>query len=187
MKSKYLLAGFLVAAGAAGMLFSRGQGTANAQAQGAPQSEIAALRAEIDVLRRLVPDQAHAMADVDYHFANLWFAAQAANWALADFYLDETRSHLNWAARIRPLRKLSSGAELDVRAILQGVEQSSLSQLKTAIGRRDHKSFEIAYRQAVTECYGCHKAAEKPYLRPHIPEAPATRMINLSPSADWPQ
>ena len=60
-------------------------------------SEIAALKAEIDQLKGKVPDQSHAMKDVGYHFANVWFAGQKRNWPLAKFYLDETRSHLKWA------------------------------------------------------------------------------------------
>ena len=42
-------------------------------------NEVAQLRAEIERLKGLVPDQAHAMKDVGYHFANLWFAGQKAN------------------------------------------------------------------------------------------------------------
>lgn len=160
-----------------------------ALAQGvvAPPSDVAALKAEFEALKRLVPSQSHAMADVDYHFSNLWFAAQNANWPLADFYLNETKSHLNWAVRIRPVRKLSSGQEFDLRPMLQGVENASLAQLKTAVGKQDLNAFEAAYRQTITECYACHKLAEKPYLRPRIPESPATRMINLGPNANWPK
>ena len=155
-----------------------------AQGAGAPQSDVAALKAEIEALKRLVPSQSHAMADVDYHFSNLWFAAQNANWPLSDFYLNETKSHLNWAVRIRPVRKLSSGQEFDLRPMMQGVENSSLAQLKSAIDKKDLKTFDAAYRQTINECYACHKLAEKPYLRPHIPDAPATRMIDLRPNAD---
>jgi hypothetical protein len=36
--------------------------------------EIAALRAEVNRLKGIVPDQSHAMKDVAYHFGNLWFA-----------------------------------------------------------------------------------------------------------------
>src|SRR6266436_1689970 len=60
-----------------------------------------------------LPDQAHAMADVGYHFANLWFAAEKQNWPLANYYLGETRSHLGWAVRIHRVRKTSAGAEVD--------------------------------------------------------------------------
>jgi len=187
MKSGFLTIVAVVAVSGATALAQRGVAITAARAQDAPQSEIAALKSEIDALRRLVPSQSHAMADVDYHFSNLWFAAQNANWPLAAFYLGETRSHLNWAVRIRPVRRLSSGAELDLRAMLQGVENSSLAELGAALSKHDLRAVEAAYRQTLTECYACHKAAEKPYLRPRIPEAPATRMINPDPKAGWPQ
>lgn len=156
---------------------------ASAQSPETSPSDTTALKAQIDTLRGLVPSQSHAMADVDYHFANLWFAAKNSNWPLAEFYINETKSHLNWAVRIRPVRRLSSGAELDLRPVLQGVESSSLADLRVSIGKRDHKAFETAYRQTLGACYACHTAAEKPYLRPHIPEAPGTRMIDLRPHA----
>ena len=158
-----------------------------ALAQGAAEPDAASLKAEIDALKRLVPSQSHAMADVDYQFSNLWFAGKNANWPLADFYLNETRSHLNWAVRIRPMRKLSSGAMLDLRPMLQGVEGSALTQLGNAIEKQDGKAFDAAYRQTLTECYACHTLAEKPYLRPQIPESPASRMINMRPNAAWPR
>lgn len=159
-------------------------GSAYAQGKNASQSDVAALKAEIEALKRLVPSQSHAMADVDYHFSSLWFAAQSANWPLANFYLNETKSHLNWAVRIRPMRKLSGGEMLDLRSLLENVENSSLAQLKTAIDKKDPKAFDAAYRQTMTECYACHKLAEKPFLRPHIPEAPGSRMIDMKPVAE---
>jgi hypothetical protein len=64
----------------------------------------------VQTLRERLPDQAHAMADVGYHFANLWFAAEKQNWPLANYYLGETRSHLRWAVRIHPVRKTKAGA-----------------------------------------------------------------------------
>jgi len=49
---------------------------------------------EVARRRRLVPSQSHAMQDVICHYTNLWFAGQKANWPLAQFYLNETRSHI---------------------------------------------------------------------------------------------
>ena len=57
-----------------------------------------------------LPDQSHAMADVGYHFANLWFAAEKKNWPLGGYHLVETRSHLRWVVRIRPVQKTTGGA-----------------------------------------------------------------------------
>lgn len=59
--------------------------SAQAQTGGTAQTNSADLMKEIEALKRLLPDQAHGMADVDYHFANLWFAAHNENWPLAIF------------------------------------------------------------------------------------------------------
>lgn len=156
---------------------------AQAQPAAAPP-DLAALQQEIETLKRLLPDQAHVMSDVDYHFANLWFAARSHNWPLAAFYLGETRSHLNWAVRMRPVRKLANGADLDLRPILEGLESTELANAAAAIKARDLRGFESAYRGTMGQCHGCHTAAEKPYLRPHIPEAPASRMIDPRPRSE---
>jgi hypothetical protein len=140
------------------------------------QREVVALNAEIEELKRLLPSQSHTMSDVEYHFANLWFAGKDEDWPLATFYLNETRSHLNWTVRLRPVRHVSTG-DLDLRPILDSVEKSGLAGLKSAIDAHDEKAFEGAYRQMLGECYACHQASEKPYLRPEIPEAPESRLM----------
>jgi hypothetical protein len=146
------------------------------------QAEIAALKAEIELLKGMLPAQSHTMIDVEYHFANLWFAAKERNWPLATFYLNETRGHLNWAVRVRAVRKLANGQELDLRPILKGIEESSLAQLKTAVEKQDSVTFEIAYRQMLTQCHACHVAAEKPFLRPQIPATAPAVIIDLQKS-----
>lgn len=83
--------------------------------------------------------------------------------------------------RIRPLRKTAAGQDVDLKAILQALENSSFNDLQKAIDGKDHAAFTGAYRQTVEGCYSCHVASEKPFLRTQIPESPATRMIRLSP------
>jgi hypothetical protein len=143
-------------------------------------AEIARLKEEIERLKGLVPDQAHVMQDVAYHFSNLWFAGQAQNWPLARFYLDETRSHLRWAVRVRPTRRTAVG-EIDLRGILDGVERSLLAGIQKGIEDRNLASFSTTYRDTLAGCYACHQASEKPYLRVRMPEAPEGRMIDFSP------
>jgi len=150
-------------------------------------AELAALKAEVDRLKGMATDQSHAMADVGYHYANLWFAGQKQNWPLAKFYFDETRSHLNWAVRIIPVRKTRAGDEVDLKAILQAVDTSLLGEVGKAIDEKDREKFSASYRQSLEGCYACHKASEKPYLRPQIPEIPAAPIINFNPEATWPQ
>ena len=159
------------------------------QAQQLPQAklDLAALSAEVERLKQVVPDQAHAMQDVDYHFTNLCFAGNQGNWDLAQFYLGETRSHLRWAVRIIPVRKDNAGKEVKLQDILQAVENSPLKQVEDAIKAKDREKFATAYEFTLTGCYSCHKAADKPYLRPRIPNHPSSSMMNFDPNATWPK
>jgi len=166
-----------LALGSAYLITSGAQPPAAATATATP--DVAALQAEIETLKGMLPSQSHTMIDVEYHFANLWFAARNANWPLATFYLNETRGHLNWAVRVRAVRKLANGSELDLRPILKGIEESGLAHLKTAVDNKDAAAFDSAYREMLTQCYGCHQAAEKPFLKPQIPTVPATALIDL--------
>jgi len=148
-------------------------------------AEIAKLRTELEQLRGRLPDQAHVMMDVGYHFTNLWFAAQAQNWPLAKFYLDETRSHLRWAVRVIPVRRTSAG-ELDLRVVLDGLDRTVFTDLQKTIDGQDSRGFPEMYRRSLVGCYACHQAAEKPYLRPRIPEQPEVRILHFDPAATGP-
>ena len=151
-----------------------------------PAALIEALKAELEAVKEKLPDQAHAMHDVDYHFANLWFAANKEHWKLADFYLSETRSHLRWAVRIIPKRKDNSGREIDLGVILQAFETTPFKQLQDAIAAKDSQAFVKSYKFTLEICYACHKAADKPFLRPQVPTQPESHIMNFDPLADWP-
>ena len=152
-----------------------------AVAQESEKDDVAALKEQIAALKGMLPSQSHTMMDVEFHFANLWFAAKAANWPLATFYFNETRSHLNWAVRVVPVRRLANGGQLDLRPMLKGIEESGLAPIKAAIDKSDGAAFEVAYRQMLNQCIACHTAAEKPYLRPQIPKAPPSALIDMTP------
>jgi len=149
--------------------------------------DLAALQHDVNVLKDKATDQSHVMSDVAYHFTNLWFAAKAQNWPLAEFYWKETRSHMHWAVRVIPVRKDSAGREIKLEDILQSIEQTPYTQLGKTIKEKKIEGFEKAYRFTLVGCYSCHKASGKPYLRPQIPERPATTIINFDPNATWPE
>jgi hypothetical protein len=158
--------------------------TSPAAAQSQPSLEELAKR--VEALEALLPSQSHMMADVGYHFGNLWSAGRAQNWPLADFLLAETKSHLRWAVRRIPIRKDSKGQDVNLVNILEAFENSQLAQLKATIDGKDATAFERVYKETLTMCYSCHKASDKPYLRPQIPPEPDTKVINFDPNADWP-
>src|SRR5258705_8339376 len=49
----------------------------------------------------------------------------------AQFYCDETRSHLKWAVRVIPVRKDRDGREVDLRAILDARSEEHTSELQS--------------------------------------------------------
>lgn len=134
-----------------------------------------------------LPDQSHAMADVGYHFASLWFAVDKQNWPLANYYLGETREHLKWAVRIHPVRKTSTGAEVNLNGILEAVDGGLLAEVGRAITNKDAVTFKAAYRQTLQGCYACHTACEKPYLRPQVPSAVGAPIIDFDPNSASPE
>src|SRR4051812_41890967 len=149
----------------------------------AKPDDLAKLQAEVTRLKGMVPDQSHSMADVAYHFSNLWFAGQNENWPLAQFYSDETRSHLKWAVRIIPLRKDRDGREVDLKGILDALEQTSLKDLDQAVKAKDKTRFTAAYKQQLENCMACHRASSKEYIRLHVPERPDSSMVEFQPDA----
>ena len=159
-------------------ILSAGEATASLP-DNVSRDAIQKLEAEIKELKGQLPSQSHTMADVAYHFSNLWFAGQAQNWPLAEFYVDETRSHLRWAVRVRPVRPLSTGGEFHLADMLAGIEKGPLATLQASIKARDASQFSVTYKQMLASCYACHVAAEKPYLRLHVPEYPRETMIEF--------
>jgi hypothetical protein len=148
---------------------------------GADSPDSLALQTEIEQLRSQLPTQAHAMVDVEYHMTNLWFAAHERNWPLAAFYLNETRGRIAWALRLRPVRKLASGQDLDLKPFADALEGAGFAPMRTDIEAKDLKALESSYRNTLEQCYSCHVAAEKPFLRLHVPEHSASDLMHMKP------
>ena len=187
MVSNRSMRGVAAAAGlvlAACVLSGRVAGTSSFGADAPGKSaaeEVAALKGQVARLQGMVPDQSHSMSDVAYHFTNLWFAGRAGNWPLAQFYADETHSHLKWAVRIIPVRKDRDGRDVDLGGILTTFEQTSLKDLDQAIKAKDQPKFEAAYRAQLENCMACHRAASKEFIRLHVPERPEAGVVEFNP------
>ena len=66
---------------------------------------LSSLRSDVARLKVNAPSQSHTMADVGYHWTNLWFAGEKKNWPLAMFYFQEARAHIVWTIQLRPVRQ----------------------------------------------------------------------------------
>jgi hypothetical protein len=133
------------------------------------------------------PSQSHTMMDVGFHMANMWFAGQAKNWPLARFYFNETRQHIRWTIRVRPVRKDLAGQPVDLKAIFDAIDSSTFETLKASIEEKNAATFQSAYKQTLESCYSCHKACGLDFLRPMVPAAGPQPIINLDPTARWPE
>ena len=146
--------------------------------------DLVALKADVDRLKGMITDQSHVMADVAYHYSNLWFAGQKENWPLAQFYADEVRAHLRWAVRVIPVRKDPKGVEIKLADVLGPIETGNLEALRKTIAAKDKAQFEPAYRAMLESCYACHMAVGKPYLQLQVPEHPEAPIINMMPAKE---
>lgn len=148
-----------------------------------PDARVLQLQDEVKRLQGIAPDQAAVMTHVGYHFTNLWFAIEQENWPLAEFYQGEALNNIKWAVRTKPFRKAPDGSTVDLGAIAQAIENTQFADLKKAIAARQKDSCGVAYRQTLQGCYACHVASGKPYLKPHVPDAPEVHIINFDPNA----
>jgi hypothetical protein len=161
--------------------------SAAAQAQ-QPPADPASLQNDLAFVKSIAPTQSHIMADVAIQFGNLWFAARKRNWALATYYLGETRGRINWVVRINPaVKKQVTGEVIDIKGIFDGIDTGSITPLRVAIEKKDLVQFVAAYKVMLESCYACHKSVGRPYLRPRVPLTSTQPIINVDPAAAWPQ
>ena len=160
-----------------------------ARAQEKPVSKpsaIAGAPRDSQTLNDRLPDQSHEMQDAGYHFENLWFAGDKQNWPLASYYLRKTQAYLELAVRIKPVRQTTTG-DVNLKGILDAVNNSLLAQIDQAITNKDVAHFKTAYRQTIEGCNACHTACEKSYLRVQVPNAPSATIINFNSAPTGPK
>lgn len=162
---------------------------APAQPRAEPLPTMESLPQEVARLKALLPSNSHIMMDVGWHWTNLWFAGQARNWPLAQFYFNESRGHMRWLIRKSPtIRSQGPDKEMvNVEGIFDGIDTSSLADVKAAIEKQDSAKFASSYKTMLESCYACHKSVGRPYLKPMIPKAPVQAILNMDPNAAWPK
>lgn len=155
--------------------------------ESAMAKDIAALIPDVQTLKDKAPSASVAMADVGFHWSNLWFAGQSQNWPLANYYYSEARNHVQWLVRINPAPKGPDGLPVDLKGIFDAIDASTFAAVKAAIANKDSAQFPVAYKAALESCYSCHKSVGRPYLRLQIPTTVPQTIVNLDPDAAWPQ
>jgi hypothetical protein len=101
--------------------------------------------------------------------------------------LNETRNRIRWEVHLNPAPKGADGNPVDMQSIFDGIDNGTLPLVHKAIEMKYSKQFAVQYKRLLEDCYSCHKATARPYLRPMVPVSGAQPIINLDPAASWPQ
>lgn len=122
------------------------------------------------------PGLGTVMIEYAIRFANLWFAAQAGNWDMASYQIDEMTEIQEVGETTRPARAPA----------LKAFEDTYLKPLDAAADAKDLAAFTAAYDKAISGCNSCHTSqsggAERPsfkFIKIQRPTAP------VFPNVDW--
>lgn len=118
-----------------------------------------------------VPGLGEMMSLQQMRHVKLWFAAQANNWDLAAYEIDELGEGFDDVIKFHPTHKDSPVAPKD--AIPRMVTEP-LKDLRVAIDKKDARAFEQAYDTLTASCNNCHQATnfgfnrvQRPALNPY--------------------
>ena len=151
------------------------------------QTTVPRLEERINDVGVLLPGQGAVMTLVGYYFGNLWFAINAENWPLAEFYLHECRETLERAVAIKPVRQDLTGQDVDLVGMAEALDHTQFTQMDETI-RAGNKAGSISvYREAMIVCYSCHMSTGKPFLNLRIPATAPSFGIEFDPSAPPPK
>lgn len=171
-----------------GLLVSSLERSSASAQQAGTQANPANLPADVARLKDITPPNSHPMVEAGMFAANMWYAGEKQNWPLAGYFLNETRNRIRWEVHLNPGPKGADGNPVDMQSIFDGIDNGTLSQVRKAIDAKDGKQFAASYKNLLEDCYSCHKAALRPYIRPMVPAAGGAQpILNLDPSATWPQ
>lgn len=101
------------------------------------------------------PGLGEIMTLTQMRHAKLWFAGEAANWALAAYELDELHEGLDDAATFHPTHKDSP---VPIPQVIEKVMTAPLNDLEKAVKAKDAAAFTTAFDGLTEACNNCHRA-----------------------------
>jgi hypothetical protein len=100
--------------------------------------------------------------------AKLWLAADAKNWALADYEIKELGEGFDDVVKWHPTHEDSPVAPKDM---LPGIVTEPLAALHQSVVEQNPKAFAQAYDALTTACNRCHDAMKFGFNRVQRPAA----------------
>jgi hypothetical protein len=90
----------------------------------------------------------------------LWFAAQAGNWGLADYELDELKEGFEDITKYYPTKD-----DVPTGTMAEAIVAKEVADLAKAIEAKDKKGFAGAFDRLTASCNACHQASKKDFIR----------------------
>ena len=96
----------------------------------------------------------------------LYFAGQAENWPLADFYLHEIEE----TAAVLTSTDLYE-EDIHLNPLVESMLVSQVEALEATVDAADRAQFDAAYISLIQSCNACHGATNHAFVRIQTPEA----------------
>jgi cytochrome c553 len=131
------------------------------------QNAVKVTQASVLAAKESAPGLGEYMTTIQLHTGKLWFAANATNWDLARYELDELKETME---AVKTLNAEKNGVK--VSNVLDAVLQSQIVQLEDAIKHKVKSEFQKSYDAALSACNGCHTEAGVKFIQIVRPLAP---------------
>lgn len=126
-------------------------------AQGVDAEALAALEARL--AERFTPGLHTLMVDLQQRHATLWFAGEARNWPLADYFLHELEELVEEIEELHPVYR-----DVPVAELLGEMTFPAMEALEEAVVAEDPEAFAAAYDLLTVACNACHIASDRAAL-----------------------
>jgi hypothetical protein len=118
-----------------------------------------------------------AMGYLQRFTEKLYWAGEAQNWELANFYAHETEEILTEIIEHKPIKK---GKE--IAPLVMQMAVPALENVEKAIEAADSTAFLTAYKSLIQTCNACHSATEHGFIRLQVPSQNGYQGQNFSPT-----
>jgi hypothetical protein len=129
-----------------------------------------------DLEARFTPGLHSLMAEMGERHATLWFAGDAGNWALADYYLHELEGLIEDIEELHPTYE-----EVPVAELLGEMTRPAVDRLEGAVSGEDREGFVRSYDELTRACSACHVASGLGAIVIQRPTAPPLTNIRFRP------
>jgi hypothetical protein len=116
----------------------------------------------LEEVATIQPGLGRIMPEIGQRTWKLYYAAKAENWPLATFQAKEIKGLMELGAFTRPKHEDA----------LNKFMEENWKPVQDAINKKDFRTFEQAFHQAVEAANAYHDLKDKPYIVWRLPETP---------------